>query len=114
MKLRKILPITAIALLVSGCGMVDPSTLRTSQGIPTTVVIGEQPQTQVPYVAQTFSAQVCPIPPGSPDLPNLNHPHTWAADILAYLNAGGFVSSLLDHIQASYSIEPSALSLIHI
>ncbi|MCJ7567312.1 MAG: hypothetical protein MUO58_07215, partial [Anaerolineales bacterium] len=74
MKLRKILPITVIALLVSGCGMVDPSTLPTSQGIPTTVVIGEQHQTQAPYTAPTFSAQACPIPPGSPDLPNLNNP----------------------------------------
>ncbi|TET96784.1 MAG: hypothetical protein E3J30_11015 [Anaerolineales bacterium] len=108
MKFRMILPITAIALLVSGCSIADPSTLPTLQGIPATVVVGEQPQTQAPYAAPTFSVQVCPIPPGSPDLPNLNDPHTWAADILAYLNAGGFVSSLLDHIQASNSIEPSA------
>ena len=108
MKPRKILPITVIALLVSGCSIGDPSTLPTSQGIPATVVIGEQHQTQAPYTAPTFSAQVCPIPPGSPDLPNLNNPRTWAPDILTYLNAGGFVSSLLDHIQTSYSIEPSA------
>ena len=105
---RKIIPFIIIALLFSGCTVMDPSTLPTSQVIQVTVVIGEQHQTQSPYAAPTFSAQVCPIPPGSPDLPNLNDPHTWAADILAYLNAGGFVSSLLDHIQASNSLEPSA------
>ena len=107
MKLRKILPFIAITLLVSGCSRLNPSTLPTSPGIPATAVIGDQPQTQAPYAAPTFSAQVCPIPPGSPDLPNLKDPHTWATEILAYLNAGGFVSSLLDHIQASNSTEPS-------
>ena len=104
MKLRKILPVIAIALLASGCNSLNPS----SPGIPATVVIGDPPQTQAPYAAPTFSAQVCPIPPGSPDLPNLSDAHTWAPDILTYLNAGGFVSSLLDHIQASNSTEPSA------
>ena len=108
MKLRKIIPVTAIALLASGCGIVDSSLLPTSQGIPATVVMGQQSQTQAPYAPPSFSAQVCPIPPGSADIPNLNEPHTWAADILAYLNAGGFVSSLLDHIEASNSIEPSS------
>ncbi len=108
MKHRKIIPLITIALLASGCTVTDPSTLPTSPGIPATVVIGEQPQTQASYAAPTFSAQVCPIPPGSPDLPNLNDPHTWAANILAYLNAGGFVSSLLDHVQATNSIDPSA------
>lgn len=107
MKLCKILPFIAITLLASGCSTLNPSTLPPSPGIPATVVIGDQPQTQAPYVAPTFSAQVCPIPPGSPDLPNLNDPHTWAPDILAYLNAGGFVSSLLDHIQTSNSTDPS-------
>ncbi len=104
MKLRKILLFIAITLLASGCNRLNPSTPE----IPATVVIGDLTQTQAPYVAPTFSAQVCPIPPGSPDLPSLNNPHTWAPDILAYLNAGGFVSSLLDHIQASNSTDPSA------
>jgi uncharacterized protein YceK len=108
MKHRKIILFITIALLISGCSITRSSTLPTSQGIPATVVVGEQQQTQAPYAAPTFSAQVCPIPPGSPDLPSLNDPHTWAVDILGYLNAGGFVSSLLDHIQASNSIEPSA------
>ena len=108
MKFRKILPLTAIALLVSGCNMVDPSTMPASPGGPATLAVEKQPQTQAPYTAPTFSAQVCPIPPGSADMPNLNDPNTWAADILAYLNAGGFVSSLLNHIQSSNSIEPSA------
>jgi hypothetical protein len=108
MKLRKIFPIIAIALLASGCNTLNPSTLPISPGNPATIVIGDQPQTQAPYAAPTFSAQVCPIPPGSPDLPILNNPNTWAPDIHAYLNAGGFVSSLLDHIQASNSTEPSA------
>ena len=104
MKLHKILPAIAITLLASGCNSLNPS----SPGIPATVVIGDPSQTQAPYAAPTFSAQVCPIPPGSPDLPNLSDAHTWAPDILAYLNAGGFVSSLLDHIQASNSTEPPA------
>ncbi|MCK5054576.1 MAG: hypothetical protein KAR65_09865, partial [Anaerolineales bacterium] len=103
MKHRKTILLIFTALLVSGCNIASPSTLLSSQGVPTTVVAGEQPQTQAPYVAPTFSAQVCPIPPGSPDLPSLNDPHTWAVDIMGYLNAGGFVSSLLDHIQASNS-----------
>ena len=107
MKFRKILPFTALVLLASGCNFSDPSTLPTSPGIPATVVIEGQSQTQTPFSAPTFSAQVCPIPPGSADIPNLKDPNTWAADILAYLNAGGFVSSLLDHIQSSNSIEPS-------
>ncbi len=106
MKLRKILPFIAITLLASGCSTLNPS----SPGIPATVLIGDPPQTQAPYSAPTVSAQVCPIPPGSPDLPSLNDPHTWAPEILTYLNAGGFVSSLLDHIQASNSTEPSAIA----
>jgi len=108
MRLPKIIRAITLTLLVSGCNVVDPSTLPASQGIPATVAIGDQPQTQAPYTAPTFSAQSCPIPPGSPDLPDLNDPHTWAADILAYLNAGGFVSSLLDHVQTLNSIGPSA------
>ncbi len=104
MKLHKFLPTIAITLLASGCNSLNPP----SPGILATVVIGDPPQTQAPYAAPTFSAKVCPIPPGSPDMPNLNNPHTWAPDILAYLNAGGFVSSLLDYIQASNFIEPSA------
>jgi hypothetical protein len=108
MKLHKILPFIAITLLASGCSTLNPSALPTSRGFPATVVVGDQPQTQAPYAAPTFSAQACPIPPGSPDLPSLNDPHKWAPDILAYLNAGGFVSSLLDHIQASNSTKPSA------
>ena len=109
MKHRKRLPLVVIAFLAAWCNIPVLNSSPAIEGVPVTITIGETTPTQAPYVAPTVPAQVCPVPPGSAELPDLGNPPTWAPDILSYLNAGGLINPLLDHVQAGYTYDPSAM-----
>jgi hypothetical protein len=51
------------------------------------------------------SAVPCQVSPGSPPLPDLQNPLTWASEVLQYLNDGGLLTTLLESLEA----RPSAL-----
>ena len=50
--------------------------------------------------ATPVQAIACPVTPGGPALPQLQVPASYGADLLAFLNGGGDVHALENHIQA--------------
>jgi hypothetical protein len=108
MKHLRIFRLILIALIAAGCNMPTPVSAPATEEKPATGAVLETTLTPAPQVIPTVAPQVCPIPPGSTNLPGLDNPSTWAAGIHAYLNAGGLINPLLDYVQAGYAYDPSA------
>ncbi len=98
--LLKTLCLLVLAQTIAGCNYPDRSTFPTDQftleDTGTPLALGEQ--TAIPTATPQRLSESCPIPLGVPDLPALNSPSNWPSEILAYLNQGGSVSSLIESI----------------
>jgi len=77
------------SFVLAGCNVDRASESRSGTG--------GQPAGQTDRQRQ---AQACQVPPSSPPVPGLGDPLTWASDLLAYLNQGGLLTTLLESVEA--------------
>jgi hypothetical protein len=54
----------------------------------------------------------CPVPPGSPPLPDLSAAFDWASELQAYLNQGGLVEPLADVLEAQSLPDGSTAGIV--
>jgi hypothetical protein len=94
-KLNRLLPlaaclITLMAVVMSGCNAPSSRAVSGADGNPVEGLPGGEQR----------KAQACQVPPASPPVPGLDDPHTWAADVLDYLNNGGLLTTLLESLES--------------
>jgi hypothetical protein len=54
----------------------------------------------------------CPVPPGSPPLPDLSASFDWASELQAYLNEGGLVEPLADGLESRSLPDGSSAGIV--
>ena len=99
MRLQRRLALVLIAACVGGClpvaGPTPGSTLTPSSGTSFRPALTPPSTSAVPTGPPSAAiAAGCPVPPGSPSLPNLADPAVTPQTLLAFLNAGGAPAAL--------------------
>lgn len=99
---RKLFLTTLMAALLAGC-----------TGGPSAEPSLQSAGDSADLIDRRHTAQTCPVPAGSPTLPDLADPLTWASDLEHYLNQGGLLTTLLESIESRQTeLEPEQTGVV--
>ncbi len=107
----------AILILLGACAPVpEPEPKQPATPAMQTTIVSQQSESPTETAIQSTPTAApesgCPVPPGSPPMPELNASFSWASELQEYLNQGGLVEPLAQALASTPTADESAANTV--